>query len=568
MRDCLSSRSAAMVRPSTDRSCGTRPAPAGRHAGSVTARTAPHPPPELGAREVAGYRVLRSLARDEQAEVLLGHRIADDGARTVAIKTWPVSDENWSVALQSCAALDRSRGDHVVELWDLDSDDQAIRLIFERLPRGDLAELLRTRARLDAGEAVTLLAPIVTALLRLHRAGVAHGGVGPATVLFRDDGSPTLIGFSRAELFPPDAPEVVLEQVEAVRRDRVAARVVATSVLARVEGARAHAARALMADIGGCSDELVLPLLGSRLFELATALPVRFGADDEEPEIAPSQWRPIPVGDPVGGIAGEPDPGGIRQPRSGRVVAALARVVPERVLARMEAAIGRSAAVAAIAKAVRAGLGRWRSWTPGRRRVAVAIAAAATTIGLVTAVVPAGTAAPAHPAAGLATAEPSDGAPSGSRTAAAGGPDADGPDAGTSGAGTPGAGTSGADRSAADDPLVAASWLVTARDRCLGTLSARCLDEVDEPHSGALRDDQAAIAAAKRGGELPDALASGESSAVLIERLGDSALVGLGEAESGVTLLLVRLDGAWRIRDVLHAGATPSDSPTAAPISG
>jgi serine/threonine protein kinase len=189
--------------------------------------TAPDAAPslrDLGAPELAGYRVLRSLAHDDGAEVLLGHRspgaASDDGpavaqpSQSVALKVYPATEAGCRVALRECAALERARGDHVVDLLDLDADEESIRLVFERLPRGDLAELLRIRERFDAGEAVTLLAPIVTTIQRLHAGGVAHGRLGARTVMFRDDGSPTLIGFSQAALFEPGAPEVVLEQVD------------------------------------------------------------------------------------------------------------------------------------------------------------------------------------------------------------------------------------------------------------------------------------------------------------------------------------------------------------------
>jgi len=496
---------------------------------------------ELGARELAGYRVLRSLARDQDAEVLLGHRIDEGATQTVAVKTSPATGDGWRLALRACAALDRARGDHVVDLIDLDADAESIRLIFERLSRGDLAELLRTRRTLDAGEAVTILAPIAVTLLRMHRAGVAHGNVSGATVLFRDDGSPTLIGFSQAELFEPDAPEVVLEQIAAVGRDRAAARSLALEVLARAEGARAHAARELMAELEGCDDELVLPLLASRLFEVAAARPVRFTVDEPPTEIAPSNWRPIPIGE--GDDVQAPDAAD-ESPSTWAV--ALGRVVPEPLLERVLDIVGRSPAAPVVTAVVDAATSRWRAWTRGRRRAVLAVAAAAATAGIVTAVVPAG----AVGTVGAVSAGSSAGASVGVSaprlnpgTAVSDDPAPRGP--------------------LPDDPVQAAESLVTARTRCLSTLSLRCLDQIDESGSSALSDDQAAIRGAQQGGELPDP-ALGTTGSVppeLIERLGDSALVRLGGAASSASLLLVKVDGAWRIRDVIDAGATPTARP-------
>ena len=513
---------------------------------------------ELGARELAGYSVLRSLARDEHAEVLLGHRAvpADSPdaaiatvAETVALKVSPASASGWDAALRECGALERARGAHVVELLDLDADETSIRLVFERLPRGDLAELLRLRGRLEAGEAVTLLAPIAVTLLRLHLAGVAHGAVSPRTVLFRDDGSPTLLGFSRAELFEAGAPEVVLERVGAVRRDRSAVRVLAATVLARVAGSRARAARDLLGDVEGCEEELVLPLLASRLFEVAAAMPVRFEADEPEMDAAVSGPRAVPVAAAAVG-AGESANGA-----PSRVAAALARLVPEPLLRRVLSTVERSPAAPFVAAAAESGGRRWRSWTPGRRRILLAVGAAALTVGVLTAVVPTGA------GAGSATTSPTAGAATtgtASTGAASGAPG--------SGSSEPSsAGAPAADPAVAgDDPLAASTALLRARERCLSSLSVLCLDGVDEVGSGALEDDRAAIRTAQQGGELPDPLegAPGGSAPELVERLGDSALVRLGPPASGVegapqrgpaSLLLVKGEAGWRIRDVVAA---------------
>ncbi len=108
-----------------------------------------------------------------------------------------------------------------------------------------------------------------------------------------------------------------------------------------------------------------------------------------------------------------------------------------------------------------------------------------------------------------------------------------------------------------DDPLPAARALVTARERCLSSLSVICLDRVDEVGSAALEDDRATIRAAQQGGELPDPLEGAVGGApVLIERLGDSALVRLGDDPASASLLLVKGEGRWRIRDVIAAGGS------------
>ncbi len=113
----------------------------------------------------------------------------------------------------------------------------------------------------------------------------------------------------------------------------------------------------------------------------------------------------------------------------------------------------------------------------------------------------------------------------------------------------------------------------------MSSLSVLCLDRVDEVGSGALEDDRAAIRAAQQGGELLDPLAGATwaKAPVLVERLGDSALVRLGEALPGIqdasspdptpppssdsrsgpaSLLLVKGEAGWRIRGVIAARGT------------
>jgi hypothetical protein len=513
----------------------------------MTALDARPSPRDLGAPELAGYRVLRSLARDDGAEILLGHRsvgapsgdgaAADEAARAGArggagaLKVFPATQEGCRAALGECAALERARGDHVVDLLDVDADEASIRLVFERLTRGDLAELLRIRTRFDAGEAVTLLAPIVIALERMHAAGVAHGNVGARTVMFRDDGAPTLIGFSQAALFEPGAPEVVLEQVEAVLRDRAAIRALALTVLARVSGGQARAARELRDDIDAGSDEGILPLLGSRLFEVAAAVAVSFTPDEPEPDAPNPTRRAVPVGSAVVESA---EPSGAARSSIAR---RLSQIVPEALVSRVFDTVEHGP-VAAVADAVGR---RWRALTPARRRAAVALGVAATTVAVLTAMIPAGpvsTGASAHAASDVSSGSP---ALAGSERAPT--------DAATDPATDP-----ALDDAAADDPVAAAGALIRARDRCLSSLSLSCLDGVDEPGSSAMDDDRATIRSAQQGGELPDPLqGDDDGSPALIERLGDSALVRVGQQASGPSLLLVKGDAGWRIRDVVAA---------------
>ena len=488
-----------------------------------------NPDARLAPRHCAGYRVLRSLARDDAAEVLLGFRDVDgEDPLAVALKSAPASPQGWRRTVGVVEALERARGEHVIELLDLDADTDAILLVFERLPHGSLAELLALREGFDAGEAVTILAPLAAALRRMHHAGVAHGAVASRTVMFRENGAPVLIGFGSSSLFAPSSPEVLLEAEAGVGADRHAICELAMRVLSRVAGPRARAARALVAELESCQEDAVLGLLSARLFEVAAAVPVRFTSDDSSD--APSTGRVVPLDCPAAD-SGE-------RPGRRRGAAWLAILVPDAWVQRSLAALERSSAAPLLAAVVR----QWNGWSSGRRRAVLGVLVGLVVLAGTLAVIPS---APPGPAASVSAAW-------GSRTA------------------TPATlATAAPDDNLllADDPLPAAAALAAARDRCLRSASLLCLESVEQPDSGALRDDRELISATQRGGELTDPLVPQGSvlAPELVARLGDSALVRLVLAASGApspgptanplgerpSVLLVKGEAGWRIRDVV-----------------
>lgn len=428
--------------------------------------------------DVAGYRVLRTAAHGTRSRLLLGH---DDGS-TVVLKVADADDPRFPVEAE---ALTRAAGDHVVELLDASHNEQDAVLVLERLGLGTLAELLDRRAGLDAGEAVTILAPLAATVERSHTAGVAHGGLSLSAVCFRDDGSPTLVGFGAAQVFAPGSPEIVREAVAGVVADRAALRGLASLVLSRVAGERADAARRL----AGGLDTMLPTDLAAALFDLAAAEPVRFEADDGP---AAAQPRVVAVGEPADA---EPHAGQLLPPW-------LLALVPDSLRDRLDEPLSRVMDV-------------WRGWGIRRRRITLGVAAAGVTVMLALAVIPAGTPASVD-AAPLPTAIPDVVV-------------------------TP---------ELPDDPVEAAVVLLALREQCLRDLSLLCLDDVGQPDSAALTDDRMLLRDVIDGGEFPPSrILDGEL--VLVERLGDSALIDLPDGSDPSSILLMRTADGWRIRDYL-----------------
>lgn len=450
---------------------------------------------------IAGHRVLRLLARGARSRVWLA---ADDIVLKVLTRPW--SPEQPSLEAQ---ALHRARGEHVVELLDVSAGDEAVVLVFPRLPRGSLADVLAGRTGLDAGEAVTILAPLATALARMHERGVAHGAITAANVLFRADGAPMLVGFGNAQIFEADLPEVHREVLPPVIADRAALAGLVDAVLARVTGPRAAAAASFATQLRSASHIDLEARLGRELFELAAARPVDFTASDAAPAAQPA--RAIAVDASVAA----PPPQTTRSRDSG--LAGL-RVALAPVLETGPGSVARRWASE-----------RWAGFSPQRRRLVVGGGAALLAVVI---------AAAALPGSGVSTPEL--------------GAQASLPPVMTDDSTLPPVAPSVV---TGDDPLAALPALLDRRTQCLRDLSVLCFDDVDESGSAAWDEDRAALDALVGSGVQPS-LISGVG-ATLVERLGESALIALAPDSDPASVLLMRGEAGWRVRDYLASARQP-----------
>ena len=155
---------------------------------------------------LGGYRVLRGLGSGERAEVLLGA----GGEEPVAIKRF-LPHVALDRVLVELDAIERVDAPHLPRVLDLASGpDGAPVLVLERWSPFTLGALLARRRTISAGEAVTLLAPIVETVERMHAAGFAHGALGTSAVHLALDGAPVLGGLgSLARFAPAGASEAV-----------------------------------------------------------------------------------------------------------------------------------------------------------------------------------------------------------------------------------------------------------------------------------------------------------------------------------------------------------------------
>ena len=271
------------------------------------------------------------------------------------------------------------------------------------------------------------------------------------------------------------------------------------SVAAMVLGRVTGERAAAALQLAATLPQLTPDALASALFDLATPAPIRCDAE-------PAETAAVRVGVPVDVLPAD------EEERAALPVWLLA-LIPDGVSERVLESVARVREI-------------WAGWQPGRRRLVLGVVAAGVTVVTAVALVPAG------------AADPTVARPSPVPTFA----EVEEPDL-------------------PDDPVEAAMLLLAQRERCVRDLAVLCLDDVVQAGSAAYDDDVALIRAIEAGGEYPgDQIVDGEP--VLVERLGDSALLDLPAGSAPGSLLLLRTTNGWRIRDYLDAPAVSAAGET------
>jgi hypothetical protein len=141
--------------------------------------------------DVPGYELGELLARGGTSEVWAG--VALDGGRRVAVKVVHADLGSLEAASREAAVSARAASAHVVAVEAcVPLADGRVAVVMPHLLGGAVDALVRHRGHLSPGEVVTVLAPVASALGRLHDLGVVHGDVSPGNVLLDLDGRPVL----------------------------------------------------------------------------------------------------------------------------------------------------------------------------------------------------------------------------------------------------------------------------------------------------------------------------------------------------------------------------------------
>lgn len=129
--------------------------------------------------------------------------LRQDDARAFAVKVLRpgAGTGDADAVAREVAVLRRLPGEHLVRIHDVVvQDDGEVALVLDLMTGGTLGQVLRARGRLSAGETVTVLSPLASALGELHAAGVLHADLAPGNVLFDRAGRPRLADLGTARI--------------------------------------------------------------------------------------------------------------------------------------------------------------------------------------------------------------------------------------------------------------------------------------------------------------------------------------------------------------------------------
>lgn len=153
-------------------------------------------------RRLGRYTLVAPLGRGAQATVWRAHD--ERLQREVALKLFdagpggPDGSQPVGQWLQEARATSRLAHPHIVPVFDAEQLEGHASLVFELVPGGTLAELLKRRTRLPAREAVELMLGVIDGLRAAHALGIVHRDLKPSNILVDADGRARVMDFGIA----------------------------------------------------------------------------------------------------------------------------------------------------------------------------------------------------------------------------------------------------------------------------------------------------------------------------------------------------------------------------------
>ncbi|WP_372697862.1 serine/threonine-protein kinase [Arthrobacter sp. JSM 101049] len=148
--------------------------------------------------ELVDWAIEREIGSGGSGTVYVVRNRGDGGRAALKV---PTAGSGWAEGTTAeVTALASMRHQHIVELIGTVHTDCGEAILMEYLPGGSVADLIAARGPVSLGEAVTVIAPIASALAYLHDHGGVHGDVAPGNILFTAAGMPKLADLGLAVL--------------------------------------------------------------------------------------------------------------------------------------------------------------------------------------------------------------------------------------------------------------------------------------------------------------------------------------------------------------------------------
>lgn len=461
-----------------------------------------------------------------------------DGAELAAIKVYR-HDAVSAAVDRELTALTSVDSAHIVGVVDAAAEGSRQCVVLRLLDPGGLARLLASRATLSRGELVTLLVPLARAVNAMHVAGVSHGSLNASKVLFTESGAPVLLGGAHMTTAAHPPSRSALREGGEFLKDRRALWALASDLLARASQP---------GDVSEFADWVHTSAWDDP------------GFPDELSERAFDTGPPTPLSIPWLGLQPADDDGRGSLPPPNRHQAS--QLAGPRGTAR------KTRGFKSITERGHLTLTRlseaYKSVRPRFRLLAIAgVVLIAGVLFTATAGGSARTGSGVERAEDAATtgalSDEGDLAPAVGRGDAGAVPDPTGtyePEAVIQ------------DTLMGDDPVAAATLLLSLRDECLGAASAECLEAVLQRDSAAWMADTAWLSQPRAGTEGHASLFHEGRDVTVVDIMGGVVLLSIdsaipapapGSAEQvnaqrgPASVLIIRTEAGWRIRDVLPA---------------
>lgn len=152
-------------------------------------------------RQIGRYRIDARIGEGGMGVVYRGTQVTLDRAVAIKMLAAHAADaENRERFRREALTLARLDHPNIVRIHDVEEEEGSSFIVMEFVGGGSLGDLLGSAGALPPSRAVSIVAPVLSALQAAHLAGVVHRDIKPDNILFTDSGQPKLTDFGIAHM--------------------------------------------------------------------------------------------------------------------------------------------------------------------------------------------------------------------------------------------------------------------------------------------------------------------------------------------------------------------------------